>query len=127
MEGEECLLCEGTKEVVNRPARLIGATYPEDDPFKGDEHFELCPLCCAENRDTNLGENMKIKDWYCFTSPRTTIGIVVGEDEVSGERKGYIGTGSGFNMERDIQHIARDGAPVDPAILTEIANYLTGV
>lgn len=48
MEDEECPLCKGTKEVVKRTARLMGATYPEDDPFKGDEHLEPCPLCCAE-------------------------------------------------------------------------------
>ncbi len=32
-------------QVIKRPARLIGATYPEDDKWKGDEHFEACPIC----------------------------------------------------------------------------------
>jgi len=40
-----CPLCDGTKEVLRRPARLMGATYTEDDQWKGDEHFEPCPLC----------------------------------------------------------------------------------
>ncbi len=32
-------------QALKRPARLIGATYPEDDLHKGDEHFEPCPIC----------------------------------------------------------------------------------
>jgi len=40
-----CYLCDGTGMVLKSPVRLMGATYPEDDPWKGDEHFELCPLC----------------------------------------------------------------------------------
>lgn len=40
-----CELCEGSTEIVVRPTRLIGATYPEDDKWKGDEHLEPCPLC----------------------------------------------------------------------------------
>jgi len=42
-----CPLCNGTGEIIKRPARLMGATYPEDDQWKGDEHFEPCPLCCC--------------------------------------------------------------------------------
>lgn len=42
---ESCPLCQGTGEVLERPARLMGATYPESDPWKGDEHFVPCPLC----------------------------------------------------------------------------------
>lgn len=42
---KECILCNGTKEVIKRPVRLMGATYPEEDIWKGDEHFEPCPLC----------------------------------------------------------------------------------
>ena len=36
---ESCPLCGGTGEVIKRPVRLMGATYPEDDTWKGDEHF----------------------------------------------------------------------------------------
>lgn len=42
---EQCPLCGGTKEMIKRPARLMGATYPEDDQWKGDEHLEPCPIC----------------------------------------------------------------------------------
>lgn len=40
-----CELCGGCLEIVVRPTRVIGATYPEDDKWKGDEHLEPCPLC----------------------------------------------------------------------------------
>jgi len=40
-----CPLCDGSTEVVVRSSRLMGATYPEDDPWKGDEHLAPCPLC----------------------------------------------------------------------------------
>jgi len=44
----KCPLCQGTKEVLSRIPRLMGATYPEDDPYKGDEYLEPCPLCAEE-------------------------------------------------------------------------------
>lgn len=51
-----CPLCGGTKEVIERPTRLMGATYPDSDPFKGDEHLEPCPLCEKEvDNDTGRG------------------------------------------------------------------------
>lgn len=40
-----CGLCGGSLEIVIRPTQCIDATYSEDDPFKGDEHLELCPVC----------------------------------------------------------------------------------
>jgi len=69
---------------------------------------------------------MKVKEAYWFTGLDFVIGIVVGEDEGTGRRKGYIGTAAGFDEKRDTQHIAGFGSPVDPSKLTEIANYLTG-
>jgi len=45
-----CILCDGSGEIINRPTRLMGATYPEDDQWKGDEHFEPCPLCGGHPR-----------------------------------------------------------------------------
>jgi len=32
-------------QVIKRTTRLMGATYPEGDPWKGDEYFEPCPIC----------------------------------------------------------------------------------
>ena len=43
-----CHLCDGTVEVIERLSRLMGATYPEDDPWKGDEHLVPCP--CVVSR-----------------------------------------------------------------------------
>lgn len=45
---EVCPLCQNTRTVLVRTARLMGATYPEDDSYKGDEHFAPCPICCAQ-------------------------------------------------------------------------------
>jgi len=39
-----CSLCEGSGEVLKRPARLMGVTY-FNDKWMGDEHFGKCPLC----------------------------------------------------------------------------------
>lgn len=39
----KCPLCGGTGEVINRPSRLIGATYWGSD--SGDEKLEPCPMC----------------------------------------------------------------------------------
>ena len=47
---------------------------------------------------------MKQLDTIWF-SGLETIGIVIGEDEITGERKAYIGTGKGYSEEADIQHI----------------------
>ena len=67
---------------------------------------------------------MKVKEAYWFTGFDFTIGIVVGEDAVTGKHKGYIGTAAGLDEKRDTQHIAERGSPVDPGKLIEIANYL---
>lgn len=52
----DCPLCMNTKEVIYRPARLIGATYPSDDTWKGDEHFVPCPLCTKEAENETEGK-----------------------------------------------------------------------
>ena len=54
---------------------------------------------------------MKINDVFWFT-PATgeCIGIVYGTDDVTGERKAYIGVGNGINEEEDIALIAKTGA-----------------
>ena len=58
MEGidkdKECPLCNGTGKVLVETKRLIGATYPENDQWKGDEHFAPCPLCKPTRKE---GEN----------------------------------------------------------------------
>lgn len=49
--AEKCPLCEGTREIIQRSVRLMGATYSEDDTIKGDEHLVPCPLCCCTDEN----------------------------------------------------------------------------
>jgi len=67
---------------------------------------------------------MKIIDDIWFTSFMANIGIVIGEDEVTGERKAYIGVGDGFHLEVDRQMIATHGAKLSPEIAARIAALL---
>ena len=55
-----CQLCGGTAEVIQRPSRLIGATYSWDDPWKGDEHLSPCPLCSRSPWDMAKGTGKTI-------------------------------------------------------------------
>lgn|GEM_PF-2466512 len=61
---------------------------------------------------------MKTIDSFWFTNSTTvalgpppfgTVGIVVGEDEHTGERKVYIGTAQGFEQKADEEHILEWG------------------
>jgi hypothetical protein len=54
----ECPLCGDMGKVFKRPTRLMGATYPFDDPWKGDEHYEPCPLCGNNGSKANIPERM---------------------------------------------------------------------
>lgn len=61
--------------------------------------------------------------WFSGSS---TIGIVVGEDEVTGKRKAYMNVVPGFDEDRDIKAIATRGWPVMPAQLREVLELLEG-
>ena len=52
------------------------------------------------------------------------IGIVVGQDDVSGERKAYVGAGQGISRQDDIQSISTYGAKLTPEIAAKIAYLL---
>ena len=69
---------------------------------------------------------MRIKRPYWFTGFFGTIGIVTGEDEITGQKKAYIGMGGGANENADIDHIASTGSPVDPGYLATILKDLSG-
>ncbi len=61
---------------------------------------------------------MKILKANWFTPMgNTLIGIVYGEDEVTKEKKAYIGIGNGYDEKEDSEHIAETGAkfPADVA------------
>lgn len=51
----KCVLCQGTGEAINRPSRLIGATYRDGD--LGDERLEPCPICCKDTLDGKALQN----------------------------------------------------------------------
>ena len=67
---------------------------------------------------------MRIKRPYWFTGFFGTIGIVTGEDEVTGKKKAYIGTAPGFDDDLDTHHIAKTGSPVDPRQLEQVLEDL---
>lgn len=67
---------------------------------------------------------MKIIDDIWFTNFQGIVGIVIGEDEATGERKAYVGIGSGVSVEHDVQIIALLGCPLTPSIAVKIASML---
>ena len=71
---------------------------------------------------------MKILDtiWFTELGKEEPIGIVIGEDENTGEKKAYIGTGNGFEEGSDTISIAERGAKVSPQILKFILKRLEG-
>jgi hypothetical protein len=57
--------------------------------------------------------------WFTEMGSLRPIGIILGQDEKTGEYKSYIGTGDGNSEEYDAQQILRRGAkfPVEQAKL----------
>lgn len=67
---------------------------------------------------------MKTLRDYWFTTMNGTIGVVIGEDKLTGERKGYIGMAGGHNQQADIEVILEYGSPISIPILQEILQAL---
>ena len=67
---------------------------------------------------------MKITYDYWFSGMAALVGIVVGEDEITGECKAYIGVASGIDQEVDAKIVAQRGAKLPLAILDEIRALL---
>lgn len=68
---------------------------------------------------------MKITNAIWFTQMGgPLIGIVIGEDSHSGEKKVYIGTASGIDEEEDSKHIASRGAKFHACTAVELYNIL---
>jgi len=71
----QCAICADIGFVINRPRRVIGATYPLEDGWKGDEHFLPCPLCSQKDKARGGEEEMCLHEhleatgcrfkWYC--------------------------------------------------------------
>lgn len=63
---------------------------------------------------------MKILDSIWFSSRGGYCGLVVGEDELTGEKMAYIGVVSGSNEGMDTQEVAQWGCKVNLRRLNEI-------
>ena len=61
---------------------------------------------------------------YWFTCMTGTIGVVVGEDNVTKEKKAYIGVAAGFDQDADTKTVMELGAPLSLGWLLEMAYYL---
>ncbi len=60
-----------------------------------------------------------------FQSLGGPCGIIVAENELTGERKAYIGVASGLNIEHDTQAILELGTKISVDRLQEILKHLT--
>ena len=69
---------------------------------------------------------MKILEMLWFTQAGTpsTLGIIVGEDEITGEAKAYLGTAQGYDEEADAKHILETGAKFYPGHLSILRRHL---
>ena len=68
---------------------------------------------------------MKIIDTLWFSGSYGCIGIVVGEDEITGKRKAYIGPSSGGDAKGDTDYIAANGSPFTKAQADLLVELLT--
>ena len=68
---------------------------------------------------------MKIEKvfWISANIPGV-VGMVLGVDELTGEREGYIGIAVGSNEDTDKKYIAATGQKITPGILREVVDYL---
>ncbi len=68
---------------------------------------------------------MRVVDSLWFTNNRGTIGIVIIQEDVTGERKAYIGIGDGHNEKADTQSIVDWGNPLSISVLGWIWSQLS--
>lgn len=68
---------------------------------------------------------MKVTEKFWITTDRGCIGIICGEDEITGERKAYIGIGNGQNENWDAEYIAQQGSPLSLGMVEQIRGRLT--
>jgi len=70
---------------------------------------------------------MKEIETFWFTTLTGTVGIVVGEDEHTGQRKAYMGViVAGPSEQADVERIKRVGSPVTLGIMKNIVERLEG-
>lgn len=66
---------------------------------------------------------MKITETLWFTGANSLVGIVLGEDGITGERKAYIGAHYGRDEASDSKLIAEYGARITPAQVDRLAAH----
>lgn len=68
---------------------------------------------------------MKVIDTLWFTTSDGTIGIVTIEEDITGDRKAYIGTASGNDEKEDIDHILAWGNKFSLDTVLRLQHLLT--
>lgn len=68
---------------------------------------------------------MKVIDTLWFTTADGTIGIVTIEEDITGDRKAYIGTASGKNEREDANHILVWGNKFSLDTVKRLQHFLT--
>ena len=67
---------------------------------------------------------MKIKDSIWFTNMKGVVGVILGEDEVTGKHKAYIGIADGQNQKGDEELVARRGNKLNYETAARITHWL---
>ena len=68
---------------------------------------------------------MKVIETIWFTDVNGCIGIVIGEEDVTGDRKAYIGSASGTDEKADTEQILAWGNKFSLDVTERIHRYLT--
>src|SRR3990167_35978 len=82
-----------------------------------------CQKCGGKGWKMSIDNiNIKIINsiWFSCIGSDKTIGIVVLEDKLTGERKAYIGIANGYDKDTDIEHIIGTGARLHIKTVEEI-------
>ena len=73
-----------------------------------------------------LGGKMKKIADYWFHSPGGLCGVIVAEDEFTGERKAYVGVGAGVDYTADRERVLALGTKLPQTRIEDILNLLKG-
>ena len=68
---------------------------------------------------------MKVLETLWFTNTQGCIGIVVGEEDVTGDKKAYIGIGNGASEKEDTEAILAWGTKFSLDTAQRLVSYLT--
>ena len=70
---------------------------------------------------------MNLIDAIWFTTIAGTVGIVIGEDELTGKRQAYVGIGAGSDERADADYILEWGGRLDPKMVRRIRQGMASV